>query len=53
MKYRCNCRSLDNISVGLEEQGIYKKPSLLSKANSLVMDCIGVYIHVCLYKTLF
>ena len=42
-------------SVGLEEEGIYKKPGVLSKAATLMKDCIGVYIStlsLCLFVKL-
>lgn len=29
------------VSVGLEEEGIYRKPGVLSKASALMKDCIG------------
>ena len=31
------------VNVGLEEEGIYRKPGVLSKADALMKDCIGGY----------
>jgi len=35
--------------VGLQEEGIYRKPGVLSKAGALMKDCIGTYVCVHMY----
>ena len=43
------------VSAGLEEEGIYRKPGVLSKAGALMKDCIGAYTRavLCLEKYSF
>ena len=38
--FRCSIVCILCATAGLEEEGLYRKPGVLSKANRLVQDCV-------------